>query len=403
MMRANDIVQFAFHAMQGYRTRTYLMLLAMAIGVASVVLLTSLGEGARLYVSQQFSSLGTHLLIILPGRSETTGGAPPMMGETPRDLTLQDVMAMKKSRHVRRLAPIVVGAAPVSYRQLEREVMIVGSTASLYEVRQLTLSRGQFLPELEITRSASVCVLGFTLYRELFGNQASLGEWVRVSDYRCRVIGVLEEEGMSLGMDMGDVLIMPVASAQSLFNVNSVFRVLVEARSAEVLARAQQDVINIIRTRHDGEDDITVLSQDALLSTFDRILSALTYSLGGIAAISLLVAGIMIMNVMLVAVAQRTAEIGLLKALGTPRKLIILLFLTESAFLSIMGALLGLIIGFSGNWVLQQYFPDFPFVAPNWALWTAVAVAVGTGLLFGLLPARHAADLDAVQALSGHS
>jgi len=403
MMRPNDIVQFAFHAMQGYRTRTYLMLLAMAIGVASVVLLTSLGEGARLYVSQQFSSLGTHLLIILPGRSETTGGAPPMMGETPRDLTLQDVMAMKKSRHVRRLAPIVVGAAPVSYRQLEREVMIVGSTASLYEVRQLALSRGQFLPELEITRSASVCVLGYTLYRELFGNQASLGEWVRVSDYRCRVIGVLEEEGMSLGMDMGDVLIMPVASAQSLFNVNSVFRVLIEARNAEVMTRAKQDVINIIRTRHDGEDDITVLSQDALLSTFDRILSALTYSLGGIAAISLLVAGIMIMNVMLVAVAQRTAEIGLLKALGTPRQLIILLFLTESAFLSMMGALLGLIIGFSGNWLLQQYFPDFPFVAPNWALWAAVAVAVGTGLLFGLLPARHAADLDAVQALSGRS
>ena len=403
MMRPNDIVQFAFHAMQGYRTRTYLMLLAMAIGVASVVLLTSLGEGARLYVSQQFSSLGTHLLIILPGRSETTGGAPPLMGETPRDLTLQDVMAMKKSRHVRRLAPIVVGAAPVSYRQLEREVMIIGSTASLYEVRQLALSRGQFLPELEITRSASVCVLGNTLYRELFGTQTSLGKWVRVSDYRCRVIGVLEEEGMSLGMDMGDVLIMPVASAQSLFNVNSVFRVLVEVRSGEVMDRAQQDVINIIRTRHDGEDDITVLSQDALLSTFDRILSALTYSLGGIAAISLLVAGIMIMNVMLVAVAQRTAEIGLLKALGTPRKLIILLFLTESAFLSMMGALLGLIIGFSGNWLLQQYFPDFPFVAPNWALWAAVVVAVSTGLVFGLLPARHAADLDAVQALSGHS
>jgi len=402
-MRPNDIVQFAFHAMQGYRTRTYLMLLAMAIGVASVVLLTSLGEGARLYVSQQFSSLGTHLLIILPGRSETTGGAPPLMGETPRDLTLQDVMAMKKSRHVRRLAPIVVGAAPVSYRQLEREVMIIGSTASLYEVRQLALSRGQFLPELEITRSASVCVLGNTLYRELFGTQTSLGKWVRVSDYRCRVIGVLEEEGMSLGMDMGDVLIMPVASAQSLFNVNSVFRVLVEVRSGEVMDRAQQDVINIIRTRHDGEDDITVLSQDALLSTFDRILSALTYSLGGIAAISLLVAGIMIMNVMLVAVAQRTAEIGLLKALGTPRKLIILLFLTESAFLSMMGALLGLIIGFSGNWLLQQYFPDFPFVAPNWALWAAVVVAVSTGLVFGLLPARHAADLDAVQALSGHS
>ena len=400
-MRLNDVVQFAFHAMQGYRTRTALMLLAMAIGVASVVLLTSLGEGARIYVSQQFSSLGSNLLIVLPGRSETTGAAIPMMGETPRDLTLQDVLALQKNRHVKRVAPIVVGAAPVSYRQLEREVMILGSTASLYEVRQLSLSRGQFLPELELTRASPVCVLGFTLYRELFGTQTSLGQWVRVSDYRCRVIGVLDEEGMSLGMDMGDVLIMPVASAQSLFNVTSMFRVLVEARSGEAMDRAQQHIFNTIRARHDGEDDITVLSQDALLSTFDRIFSALTYSLGGIAAISLLVAGIMIMNVMLVAVTQRTSEIGLLKALGAPRKQIIMLFLTESAFLSIVGALLGLIAGFSGNWILQLYFPEFPFQAPAWALWSAVAVAVGTGLLFGLLPARRAADLDPVLALSG--
>ena len=401
-MRINDVIQFAFHAMQGYRTRTYLMLLAMAIGVASVVLLTSLGEGARLYVTQQFSTLGTNLLIVLPGRSETTGGMPPIMGETPRDLTLQDVIALQKSRHVKQLAPIVVGAAPVSYQQLEREVMIMGSTASLASVRQLNLSRGQFLPELEISRASPVCVLGYTLNKELFGNLSSLGKWVRVSEYRCRVIGVLEEEGMSLGMDMGEVLIMPAASAQALFNVNTVFRILVEAHGKDVMDKAKQDVIEIIRTRHDGEDDITVLSQDALLSTFDRILTALTYSLGGIAAISLLVAGIMIMNVMLVATAQRTAEIGLLKALGAPRKQILLLFLTESACLSLIGAMLGLLFGLAGNWVLQLYFPEFPFQAPEWALWVAVGVALGTGLLFGLLPARHAANLDPVSALSSH-
>ena len=400
-MRLNDVMQFTFHAMHGYRTRTYLLLLAMAIGVASVVLLTSLGEGARIYVSQQFSSLGTNLLIVLPGRSETTGAAIPLMGETPRDLTLQDVIALQKNRRVQQIAPIVLGAAPVSYRQLEREVMILGSTASLYGVRQLSLLHGQFLPELELTRASPVCVLGFTLYKELFGTQSALGQWVRVSDYRCRVIGILDEEGMSLGMDMGDVLIMPVASAQSLFNVTSMFRVLVEARSSEVMAQLKLDIINIIRIRHDGEDDITVLSQNALLDTFDRIFSALTYSLGGIAAISLLVAGIMIMNVMLVAVAQRTAEIGLLKALGAPRKQIIMLFMTESIFLSILGALLGLVIGLSGNWLLQLYFPAFPFQAPNWALWAAVAVAVGTGVIFGLLPARRAADLNPVSALSG--
>ncbi|MDH5711115.1 MAG: ABC transporter permease [Gammaproteobacteria bacterium] len=400
-MHIDDTLQFAFHAMRGYRTRTYLMLLAMAIGVASVVLLTSLGEGARIYVSQQFSSLGTHILIVLPGRAETTGGMPPIMGETPRDLTLDDVAAIQRSRHVKQLAPIVLGAAPVSYQQLEREVMVMGSTASLYSVRQMSLSSGQFLPEQEITRASSVCVLGYTLKKELFGSTSPLGKWVRVSEYRCRVIGVTADEGVSLGMDLGEVLIMPAASAQSLFNVNSVFRILVEADSQEEMALAKQDVIDIIRERHDGEDDITVLSQDALLSTFDRILTALTYSLGGIAAISLLVAGIMIMNVMLVAVAQRTAEIGLLKALGSPRRQIIMLFLTESACLSIIGAMLGLLFGLSGNWVLQQYFPDFPFQAPDWALWAAVCIALSTGLLFGMLPARHAANLDAVTALSG--
>ena len=399
-MHIDDVLQYAFHAMRGYRTRTYLMLLAMAIGVASVVLLTSLGEGARLYVTQQFSSLGTNILIILPGRAETTGGMPPMMGETPRDLTLDDVKAMQRSRHIKQLAPIVVGAAPVSYQQLEREVMIMGSTASLYSVRQLSLSQGQFLPELDISRASPVCVLGYTLKKELFGNTSPLGKWVRVSEYRCRVIGVTAEEGVSLGMDMGEVLMMPAASAQALFNVESVFRVLIEAKSPEDMDKAEQDVIDIIRERHDGEDDITVLSQDALLSTFDRILTALTYSLGGIAAISLLVAGIMIMNVMLVAISQRTTEIGLLKALGSPRRQIIMLFLTESACLSIVGAMLGLIFGLAGNWVLQQYFPEFPFQAPDWALWAAVAVALGTGLLFGMLPARHAANLDPVAALA---
>lgn len=401
-MRINDVIQFAFNAMQGYRTRTYLMLLAMAIGVASVILLTSLGEGARLYITQQFSSLGTNLLIVLPGRSETTGGMPPMMGETPRDLTLQDVEAIQRSRHVKQLAPIVVGAAPVSYQQLEREVMIMGSTASLLSVRHLKLSRGQFLPELEITRASPVCVLGYSLYKELFGNISPLGKWVRVSEYRCRVIGVMEEEGVSLGMDMGEVLILPAASAQALFNVNSVFRILVEAKSQEVMDNLKLDVTEIISARHDGEDDITVLSQDALLSTFNRILTALTYSLGGIAAISLLVAGIMIMNVMLVAAAQRTTEIGLLKALGAPRKQIIILFLTESACLSLVGAMLGLVFGLIGNWVLRGYFPDFPFQAPDWALWAAVGVALSTGIIFGLLPARHAANLDPVLALSRH-
>ncbi len=400
-MHIHDTIEFALHALQGYLTRTLLTLLAMAIGVASVVLLTSLGEGARIYITDQFSSLGTNLLVVLPGRNETTGAAPPMMGETPRDLTIEDARALQRSIYVKRLAPLVVGSAPVSWRQRGREVTILGSSADLYGVRHLKMYRGRFLPPLEMTRASSECVLGYKLYKELFGAEKAVGKWVRVNQNRCRVTGVLDEEGMSIGVDMGEVLIMPVASAESLFNVSSLFRILIEAQGKDVLDKAQQQIRQIIRERHDGEDDITVLSQDSLLSTFNRILSTLTYTLGGIAAVSLVVAGIMIMNVMLVAVSQRTSEIGLLKALGAPRKQILLLFLTESAFLSLIGAMIGLAVGLGGNRVLQVYFPDFPFVAPDWALWAAIGVALLTGILFGLMPARRAAKLNPVNALAG--
>lgn len=400
-MKITDIVHFVLQALAGYRTRTFLLLLAMAIGVASVVLLTSLGEGARLYVTQQFSSLGTNLLIVLPGRNETTGGAPPMMGAVPRDLTLDDARALQRISSIKYMAPIVVGAAPVSWQAREREVTVLGSTAALYTVRHLAMSQGQFLPELEIDRAAPVCVLGYTLATELFASQRPLGEWVRVMQYRCRVVGVLDEEGVSLGTDMGDVLIMPVASAQSLFNVQSLFRILIEVTYPDVMVQTQQAVIAVLKERHDGEEDVTVISQDALLATFNRILGALTYTLGGIAAISLIVAGIMIMNVMLVAVAQRTSEIGLLKALGAARYQILMLFLTESALLSLFGAMIGLGLGFLGNWGLQQYFPDFPFEAPMWALWAATIMALMSGLIFGLMPAKRAANLNPVVALNG--
>lgn len=400
-MRPADVLAFAMNSIRGYRARTYLMLLAMAIGVASVILLTSLGEGARIYVTGQFSALGTNLLIVLPGRSETTGGAPPLLGQTPRDLTLRDVIALQRSRHVKKVAPLVIGSAPVSYHQLDREVTILGSTRELFDVRHLSMSKGQFLPAMDIMRASPVCVLGYTLRQELFGKQSPVGQWVRVNQNRCRVIGVLSEAGMSLGIELGDVLIMPIASAMSLLNVESVFRILVEADSKGAMENLQHDLRNIIRERHEGEDDVTILSQDVLIGTFNKILSVLTYSLGGIAAISLLVAGIMIMNVMLVAVAQRTSEIGLLKALGSPKQQILVLFLTESAILSMLGALLGLLIGYAGMEMLGWYFPQFPFQAPAWALWAAVLIALFAGLVFGLLPARRAAALSPVDALAG--
>ncbi len=399
-MRALDIFRFAARASGGNRLRTALMLLAMAIGVASVITLIALGEGARSYVTGQFASLGTHLLIVLPGRFETTGGPPPLLGETPRDLTLADATALSRSTAVRRIAPIVVGSAPVSRGALERETTILGTTSDLLPVRQLSMAQGDFLPPGEGVRAAAVCVLGAKTRRELFGQQSPLGEWLRVGERRFRVIGVLAPKGQSIGTDMSDVVIVPVAAAQALFNTESLFRILVQATGREAVTRAKTALLAILKERHEGEDDVTVITQDALLATFDRILRALTLAVAGIAAISLGVAGILIMNVMLVAVSQRRSEIGLLKALGAPPRQILALFLTESALLSLCGALLGLAVATLGVLTMERFFPDFPLPVPPWAIAAATIVALAAGLIFGVLPARRAARLDPVEALS---
>jgi putative ABC transport system permease protein len=399
-MKTGDVIQFSIRALSGYPTRTLLMLMAMAIGVASVILLTALGEGARDYVTREFTSLGTHLLIVLPGRSETTGGPPPLLGETPRDLTLDDALSLNRSSSIRRVAPITVGSAPVSWKHRDREVTILGSTPELFEIRQLSMAQGRLIPTGDPTRGAAVCVIGYTLKKELFGNRSPLGEWVRIGDRRFRVVGVMAKKGQSLGLDMGDVAIVPVASAQALFNTSALFRILVQAKGSDAISKAKKAILSIIRERHEGEDDVTVITQDAVLSTFNRIFRALTLGVVGIAAISLAVAGILIMNVMLIAVSQRTKEIGLLKAIGAPGRQILRLFLAESAILSLIGAIFGLILAFFGAWALSRVFPSFPIQVPFWALGAALGVSLLTGLIFGVLPSRRAAKLDPVQALS---
>jgi putative ABC transport system permease protein len=246
-----------------------------------------------------------------------------------------------------------------------------------------------------------VAVIGRHLKQELFGAEPAVGQWLRIGDRRFRVIGVLASEGRSIGVDVQDVVIIPTATAQQLFNTESLFRILVEASSRGAIAPARDFIIRTLQARHQGVKDVTVITQDAVLATFDRILGALTYSVGGIAAISLVVAGILIMNVMLVAVSQRTAEIGLLKALGADRRQILSIFLGEALLLSSLGAMTGLILGEVGALVLRQAFPELPAHAPLWAVGAALAVALGTGVVFSLLPARRAAALDPVAALSG--
>jgi putative ABC transport system permease protein len=244
-----------------------------------------------------------------------------------------------------------------------------------------------------------VCVLGHTVARELFAGRPPVGEWLRIGDARCRVLGVLAEQGMAGGFNVDETLVMPVASAQQIFNTSAVFRILVEATDRDSVIAARRDILEIVKLRHAGEEDITVVTQDALVSTFDTIFNMITAGLAAIAAISLVVAGVLIMNVMLVAVSQRTAEIGLLKAIGARNRQILALFLVEAACLSLLGACVGLALGTAGVSFMKVLFPVLDFAAPPWAAVSAVSVATLSGLVFGILPARRAAALDPVNAL----
>jgi len=400
-MRAADLIEFAWRVVRGYRSRTLLILLAMGIGVAAVIAVSSIGEGARLYIVNQFGSLGTNLVIVLPGRSETAGAMPGVLiGRTPRDLTLDDALALKRSAAVRRLAPLIVGAGDVRAGARSREAPVLGSTAELMDIRHMTLAQGRFLPEGDPRLAQPVCVIGAKLAAELFGARPVLGEWLRIGDWRFRIVGVLAAQGQSLGFNTDEILVVPVAAAQALFDTEALFRVLVEAKSREQIAPAQSDIEEILRERHEGKRDVTVITQDAVLATFDRILRALTLAVGGLAAISLAVAGILIMNVMLISVTQRQREIGLLRALGATGRQIRLAFFTEAVLLALGGAAFGLAAGKAGQMVIGQIYPDIPFTPPWWALIAAPATAIVTAVLFSVVPARRAARLDPVQALS---
>ena len=401
MLRTGDIIHFAWDALKGYRARTVLMLVAMSIGVASVLLLTALGEGARRYVRGEFASLGTNLIIVIPGRSETSGaGLSNMMGLTTRDLTLGDANALIRHASVARVAPLNIGAAEISWQSRKREVTVMGTSSEIQAIRHWSLASGRFLPNTDWDRATPVCVIGKKIRAEIFSAHHAVGQWVRLGDHRYRVIGIMASEGQSIGADVDESVIIPVASAQSLFNTPSLFRIFIEAKTRASIPKVIEFTKRTIRSRHQGEEDVTVVTQDAVLATFDRILGALTYAVAGIAGISLAVAGILIMNVMLVAVSQRTAEIGLLKALGASRREIMILIVSEALLLSVIGGVIGLAIGYLGAWGIRGLLPELLAYPPNWAAVTSFSVALFTGALFCLLPARKAAKLDPVLALA---
>jgi len=401
-VRVLDTSGFALQALRRYPLRSGMMLLAIAIGVAAVVALTGVGEAARRYVAGEFESLGTNTLIILPGKADTSGAglAGMLIGETARDLTLQDAMALQRDPRIARVAPIVVGGGLVSWRSRSREVTVFGANAALQSIQRWELGSGRFLPELDLDTAAPVCVVGHVVAAEIIAGEAAVGQWLRIGDARCRVVGVLAQGGLTGAFNTDESVFIPVASAQQLFNSPGLFRVIVEARDRSDLEAVRRFVVDTIARRHQGVEDVTVIRQGAVIDTFDSIFGVITMALAGIAAISLLVAGVLIMNVMLVAVSQRTNEIGLLKAIGATQRQITAIFLVESAWLAALGAGCGIAIGYGAAFVMSGIYPFLDFTAPAWAAFSGVGIALSCGVIFGLMPARRAARLDPVQALS---
>lgn len=397
-MRFADVVRFSAQAIGGHRLRVALTVTGVAVGIGAVVALTALGEGARRYVVQEFAALGSNLLIVVPGRVETTGAAP--FGGVVRDLTLDDAQALYRIPSVREVAPLASGAETVRFGNLSRAVPVLGTTREFVRVRRLGLASGSFLPERDWRAGGFEVVLGWKVAKELFRGKSPLGEVVRVGPYRFRVVGVLTPRGRGLGFDFDDLVFIPVQTAMRIFNRSSLFRILVEYRDHGEVATVAREIESLLAGRHRGRD-VTVFSQDALMEAFKAILQTLTWALTGIASVALVVAGIGIMNVMLVAVTERRREIGLLKAVGAESWQVWLVFLWEAMMLAVIGGVLGLGLGMASVRLIVYLYPSFPAAPPLWAFFASLAVALGVGATFGLLPALRASRLDPVQALAG--
>jgi putative ABC transport system permease protein len=394
-----ELIAFAVGALRGHRLRTGLSVAGVAVGIAAVIALTALGEGARRYVVQEFSSLGSNLLIVLPGKVETTGMMP--FGGTVHDLTIDDYLAVAtRIPLVMRAAPLATGEETLRFSGKARSVPVIGTTEELVEVRRLRIGAGQFLSGGDPHTGGAELVLGVKVAQELFGSESPLGQVVRLGEWRFRVVGVLEPRGRSLGFDFDDLVFVPVRTSMRIFNRSSLFRILIELPQDADLEAGKAAVLELLAERHRAED-VTVITQDAVVSTLESILGVLTLALTAIASVSLTVAGVGIMNVMLVAVSERRHEIGLLKALGASTAQIISVFITEAAVLSTLGGVVGLLVGAAAVGAFVSVYPTFPAATPTWAIVASMLVSVVVGLFFGVVPARRAAKLDPVEALVG--
>ena len=398
-MAIEDLLAQALRAIRGHAQRSVLTMLGILIGVASVILLTSLGEGTRLYIVSQFTQFGTNLVAVNPGKVETSG-IPGAVGGTLHPLTLADAEALTRVQGVDRVVPALVGTAPVAHANLERSVFVYGVTSEVPQVWKMGVRVGRFLPAGDPRYGAALAVLGPTLKRELFGERNPLGEHVRIGGERFLVIGVMESKGQFLGFDIDDAVYIPIARAMPIFNKDTLDEIDLQVSNASVVDAVVERIRALLKRRHNDDEDFTITTQTGMLDTLGRVIRIISLAVGAIGAISLLVGAIGILTMMLISVNERTEEIGLAKAIGATRGQILLLFLSEATLLSTAGGVMGLATGVGLALLIHVVLPGLPVHTPITYALLALLVSFLVGLLSGILPARRAAALDPVEALA---
>jgi len=398
-MRAIDLMKLAWGAVIGHRLRSALTMLGIAIGIASVILLTSIGEGIRVYVLNEFTQFGTNLIGINPGKSNTSGGNPTAMAGTIRKLTIEDAEALRRIPQVEATMPVAFGNARVEHGERGRSVLVYGVTSEVPRVWKFSVRHGTFLPPVDPRHGSPIVVLGMKLKREVFGDDNALGERVRIGGRPFRVVGVMEPKGQFLQLDLDDTAFIPVSEAMRLFNRDDLIEIDVVYRSTSAQAQVVRDIRRVLTERHQGEEDFTITTQDTMLSTLDSIISVVTAAVGAIGGISLVVGAIGILTMMWISVNESTAEIGLLRALGARRRQVLAYFLLQAALLATAGGAFGIATGIGIARLLQLAVPRLPVDTPIQYVFAALGLSFVVGLLSGALPARRAAGLDPVEAL----
>jgi putative ABC transport system permease protein len=397
-MDAVELVRFVVGALGGHRLRSFLSALGVAIGVAAVILLTSLGEGTRDYIVTQFTQFGTTLIAINPGKTETVG-LPGVLGGTTHKLTIDDAEALRRIPDVDEVVPLSFGQAKVEGGGRGRSVFIYGVGWEAASAWRFGVAQGSFIPRMDPNRRGAYAVLGAKLARELFDEDSPLGERVRIGGSSFVVTGVMEPKGQLLGFDIDDAAYIPVANAMDLFNADELLEIDVVAASSDAIEPVSEGIRRLLMERHRGEEDFTITTQTEMLETFGRVISMITVAVSGIAGISLFVGAMGIVTIMWISVHERTGEIGLLRAIGVSRMRVQALFLLEAVVLATSGGLLGLAAGFGITGLVRTAVPGLPMSTPIEAVIAALIMSLLVGVVSGVAPARRAADLDPIDAL----